>query len=349
MKNSNIQLLRGISILLVIFTHLGVFIPNSRTFQLLHSFFDTSIGVDLFFIISGYLMGETFLKAIHNKALSSEDAIIFYKKRILRLYSPCFFWATVILLFSWIWLDLKYFKEFRQILGVFFGAITFTGNFYNATHPTVFGYFWSLGVEMQFYILLPLLVALTVRHRWFPCLILLLAFTAVPGGIKTWWMFRANGLFIGLLLWFFTQTTSCDSITKKLNQFPIIVVTTIFSLAIFSACYLSYPYKIFGGVAHTIIALILALAFFSVTFYEKPVLGPFSKPLEALGDISFSLYLCHLPIFLMTKYLLLDHITNHYFIAAMGILMAIISACLSYRFLERRSQKTRHNQIEPYR
>ncbi len=335
MKNGNIQLLRGVSILLVIFTHLGIFIPNSATFKIITSYFDTSIGVDLFFVISGYLMGETFIKKIKNKELTSADAFNFYQRRIVRLYIPCLFWSFFILSFSWVWLELKFFKELKQIVGVFFGAITFTGNFFNATHPTVFGYFWSLGVEMQFYLFLPILVVFSKNRRWIPCLLLLLIFTAAYGNSNIWWMFRANALFVGLLLWFATQTPSFDTLKDSLNRLPPAIVTTIFFLAITCACFLSYPYIVFGGIRYTITALILALVFYVVAFYEKPVLGFIHKPLSILGNISFSLYLCHLPIFLIVKYIFSKHISNPHTLAMIGVVFAIAMAFPSYFILEK--------------
>ncbi|MGL4726203.1 MAG: acyltransferase family protein [Scandinavium sp.] len=335
MKNNNIQMLRGVSILLVIFTHLGIFLKKSDVFNFWHSYFDTAIGVDFFFIISGYLMGETFLKKIDGRMMTCEDAFVFYKRRFSRLYLPCFFWAVFIFVLSWVWIEQGFFKEFRQILGVVLGAITFTGNFFNATMPNVFGYFWSLGVEMQFYLFLPLLVAISIRNRWVPCIILLLLFTVIPGGIKTWWMFRANALFIGLLVWFITQLAPFEMIKNTLNKQHPAMIVTVFILALLSASFLSYPYQRFGGVAYTITALILSIAFVATSFYSRPVFGVFNNMLAGIGNISFSLYLCHLPIFILVKYFLISRVHSSYLLASVAILSAIITAFFSYQLLEK--------------
>lgn len=339
MKNNNIQMLRGVSILLVIFTHLGIFLQKSNVYNFWHSYFDTAIGVDFFFIISGYLMGETFLKKIDGRVMTCDDAFVFYKRRFSRLYFPCFFWASFIFVLSWVWIEQGFFKEFRQILGVVFGAITFTGNFFNATMPNVFGYFWSLGVEMQFYFVLPLLVAASIRYRWVPCALLLLIFTIIPGGIKTWWMFRANALFVGLLVWFITQLPPFEIIKNALNKQSSVMVIAMFMLALLSASFLSYPYQRFGGIAYTITALILSIAFFVVSFYQKPVFGIFNIALASIGNISFSLYLCHLPVFLLVKYFLVSYVHSTYLLASIAILSAIISAFFSYQLLERNKLK----------
>jgi peptidoglycan/LPS O-acetylase OafA/YrhL len=344
MRNNNIQILRGISIILVIFTHLGVFLKRSDDFNFVHSFFDTAIGVDLFFVISGYLMGETFLRKIDGRSITSSDAFSFYKKRFQRLYFPCLFWAVFILVLYWVWIEQGHFKEFRQVLGVTLGAITFTGNFINATQPSVFGYFWSLGVEMQFYIILPLLTATCIQRRWIPCLLLLLVFTLVPGGIKTWWMFRANALFAGLLVWFISQSSPFGVIKESLNKYSSTIILTIFSVIIVSACFLSYPYQIFGGVSYTIISVILSMAFVVITFYEKPVFTGFNRFLIGVGNISFSLYLCHLPVFVLAKYIFSPYVSNMYFLALIGVLLSVVSAFLSYRFLE--GKRVNDNAVE---
>lgn len=335
MKNNNIQMLRGVAIVLVVFTHLGIFLKQSDFFNFLHSYFDTSVGVDLFFIISGYLMGETFLKKIDGRVITSDDAFVFYKRRISRLYVPCFFWAVFIFLLSWVWIEQGFFKGFRQVLGVVLSAITFTGNFFNATMPNVFGYFWSLAVEMQFYLFLPVIAATTIYKRWIPCMLLLLFFTFIPGGIKSWWMFRFNALFAGLLVWFITQSQPFEAMKNVLNKQHSGMVTITFILALLCACFLSYPYQQFGGVAYTITALILSIAFFVISFYKKPVFGVFNNLLASIGNISFSLYLCHLPIFVLVKYLLTSYISHAYLLAFVGTLSAIVSAYISYHLLER--------------
>lgn len=169
-KNRNIQFLRGLAILMVLLAHASVMLVGAEAdwWDGLLQRFLPGVGVDLFFLISGYLMGATFLRK--QQGFDAEAVYAFYKKRIRRVLLPTWFWAAVVLLFSVIEpprgapaysLD--------TLLGVTASAAFFLANVFNGLHETDFGYFWSIALEVQFYLLFPLLLLL--RRAFWPAVI----------------------------------------------------------------------------------------------------------------------------------------------------------------------------------
>jgi peptidoglycan/LPS O-acetylase OafA/YrhL len=126
------------------------------------------VGVDIFFVISGYLISNIIIGSLANGRFSYA---LFYARRIRRIFP-----ALIVVLASCLaigWLDL--FADEFKLLGkhVFLGA-TFIANlglwreagyFDQQAHVKVLLHLWSLGIEEQFYILWPLLLALAFRLR----------------------------------------------------------------------------------------------------------------------------------------------------------------------------------------
>lgn len=161
-KNENIQVLRGLAILLVLLTHFSIILPaDLAEYYNTHflNYIRPSMGVDLFFVISGYLLGKTFLQKniLIKKTLEStlESTLLFYRKRFLRLMPAAYFWAFFtlcigILFHDNLWLDKQ------SLIFNFFSSLTFIRNFSEFLKPTHLGYYWALAVEVQFYIFLPI-------------------------------------------------------------------------------------------------------------------------------------------------------------------------------------------------
>lgn len=128
------------------------------------------VGVDIFFLISGYLVTGNILKSIEN---NSFDFIQFYKKRILRLLPALLVVITTCLLFSFFFL---FSEELKRL-----GLHLFSGTFFfsNILYSTEVGYFdktselkpflhlWSLSLEEQFYFIWPLVLVLFTSNSFF--------------------------------------------------------------------------------------------------------------------------------------------------------------------------------------
>ena len=155
-KRRDIQILRGLSVLAVIGYHF-----NEQIFQLGY------LGVDVFFVISGYVILPKLVRPTEDLSMSCffKDLRFFYQRRFWRLF-PALIHSIVISGFVlFLLIPADYLDSIaRQMLfsSTFLGNVgawKLSGNYFNNL-GNPFIHLWSLGVEMQIYIAFPILVFL---------------------------------------------------------------------------------------------------------------------------------------------------------------------------------------------
>lgn len=152
-RHHALDLLRACAIFLVFVYHYRIFVSPEQPFGILAQI--GWIGVDLFFVLSGYLITAQLLKARARAGLASQLSFrTFYLRRALRTWPA--FW--LVLAVYMLWGDQLGGRE-PPPLWMF---LTFTQN-YNLQPGTQFSHAWSLCVEEQFYLVLPLLVWLACK------------------------------------------------------------------------------------------------------------------------------------------------------------------------------------------
>ena len=154
----DVQLLRGLAVLAVVFYH--------AQFSL---FTGGYLGVDLFFVISGYVITG---RLIRSNGTLKEEILSFYKKRVKRILPSS---LAVILLTAAVapfFLAKISFARFAQdgLASTFMGGNILFAHQHNdylsqSLDPSPFLHYWSLGVEEQFYIVWPILFFLIFRKR----------------------------------------------------------------------------------------------------------------------------------------------------------------------------------------
>lgn len=166
--------LRGIAAGWVMLFHFWLLIGAPRlapfSFDLTALFSGGFIGVDLFFVLSGFLLGLPFL-AWANRTRPFPDLITFWKRRCLRVLPAYYVQLAVLILAGWIvtgiWpVDLRKLLAYLSMEFVYFAGI----------EPMLNGVWWSLPVEWNFYVVLPLLGLAFAYARWW--LVALLALVA---------------------------------------------------------------------------------------------------------------------------------------------------------------------------
>ncbi len=328
--------LRAIAILLVLFFHGG--------FRQLSGGF---VGVDIFFVISGFLITGIILRETNTVGFSFVD---FYSRRIRRICPALFLVLTLSIIAALFLLVPQDLQLLGRSLG---GAVFFYANwhFYNQV-----GYFdgpatekpllhtWSLAVEEQFYLVWPLLfIALYhfVGRKALPHVILALlclslvasqyilqkdaaaAFYLLP--------YRAWELLLGAYIaFFYTQARSKMIATS----FGVLGVAAIAYAAVFFNAATPFP-----GI-HSLIpcagAALLIFAGQRSNIVSSFVLG--AKPLRFIGKISYSLYLIHWPLFSLTR-MTLDRDTTQVE-GLIIIAVSVVAATLSWHFVEFPARRT---------
>ena len=154
---ADIDGLRVIAVLLVVLDHLRTRVTGGY------------VGVDIFFVLSGYLIGDHIISEVRAERFSLVD---FYERRVRRIFPALLVMLAVSSAVAWFVLLPTELVSFSQAeVAALFSVANFTflrqaGYFDSASLLNPLLHTWSLAVEEQFYLFLPLLVLLV--HRRFP-------------------------------------------------------------------------------------------------------------------------------------------------------------------------------------
>jgi len=298
-RRDDIQGLRALAVISVIAFHLGV--PG------LDAGF---LGVDIFFAISGYLMA----KIIYNDVLFERFCLAnFFIRRARRILPATYVTLAVSFCGSWFILFPKNFEDFTDVLAA---SSLFLANavlmnqssgYFSETlenHPLL--HMWSLSVEEQFYLIFPLLFLVILRvslKLQLLTLIILIAASVLLADIYVG--VSASATFFHLPSRFFeflvgviafilrSKTTRLQLVYRNLLSWSGLIII-LFSLVFFDSS-IPMPSVV------TLIPLIgccLVLCFGDNS--SNQILS--NKYAVYLGDISFSLYLLHQPIYALARY-----------------------------------------------
>jgi peptidoglycan/LPS O-acetylase OafA/YrhL len=322
--------LRGIAVLAVILFHAGVErVPGGF------------IGVDVFFVISGYLITSPILEDIEKGRFS---IVRFYERRARRLLPALF----VVLLFTSITAYRTLLpQDLQDYAASMFGTLFFASNFVFWKES---GYFdrpaetkpllhtWSLGVEEQFYLFLPLFLFLIwrcfrKRYTLAIAVTLLISFGASTVFVRTapkaaFYLapFRIWELLTGAIL-------ALHVLPEKSN--PVLAgVLGISGLALIGYGAIAFTRTTPFPGPHALVPVLGAgLVIYSGSMGRNVITRALSlKPMVLVGLISYSLYLWHWVLLVFARYLSFRTLTP----LATGIV--VIAACaiafLSWRFVE---------------
>jgi len=149
--------LRGVAVVAVMLYHLGFsWIPGGF------------LGVDLFFVISGYVITRLLLDSIARSG--GLDLRAFYKARVRRLFPPLVFMILATSIYIGIWAPETMRRFVSDAPFSLFGAMNWwlvfrdTDYFDSIARPALLQHTWSLGVEAQFYLIWPLILLLVLRY-----------------------------------------------------------------------------------------------------------------------------------------------------------------------------------------
>lgn len=312
--------LRALAIIFVLLFHSTKFFEHPDWFPKVFQFGWT--GVDLFFVLSGFLISsQLFVQIKIEKTFSIKE---FYIKRFFRILPIYFFVVAIYFLFPFFSNDFGK----GQALTPFWKFLTFTQNFgADFSNARSFGQVWSLCVEEHFYLFLPATLILFLKTNWLKKAYLLLIILFI------------GGFFVRLFLW-----NNIEHLQNTGKAFDILYIQTIYIptycrldgllIGVSIAALYNYLPSIFfylskyANIFITIGVFILIMSYFlfendcsfSRTFFGFPlvsigfgllVLGAImpnsflyqwkSAVLTKIAELSYALYLIHMAVILSTQ------------------------------------------------
>lgn len=346
----SIDSLRAIAVIAVIIYHIDAnYLPGGF------------LGVDLFFVLSGYLISSLIIKEY--KSTGTVNLYNFYVRRARRLLPAVYFMITVVLIIITLFNGVLLKKSYLDAL---FGYI-YSSNWWYIFHKldyfdsfgsqSPFKHLWSLAIEEQFYMFFPLIFLIFNRksksnnsnsklNKNFIYVVLSLILVSLIAHILLFDINNINRIYFGtdtrafsLLVGvvgaiLYPMDRLSERTTKKDNMIYSIVslvsILVLIGIMIKTSEYNTWLYR--GGfLLVAIIGLIIIISSGRQYTFMSKLLS--FKPFVFIGKISYSLYLWHFPILVVTTPV--SEIGNpNLFYVTLRIVLIILVATGSYMFVE---------------
>ncbi len=338
--------LRGVAILLVIFLH---------NFGFMNYFFFGWLGVDLFFVLSGFLITDILLKSLGKPYFLRN----FYMRRLLRIF-PLFYLILVICLFilpaiKSLDLDISYYINNQVWLWTYLQNWLFV--FKEPYGDKILLHTWSLAVEEQFYLVWPITILL-VRKPKALLAVVLMVLVGVAAARYAVWVYKVQDLAYSSLYTFTRIDGLCIgaavALLIRINPELLKKYTTAIVLLMAGINFGFYfinnqraftlPYLAFVG--YTTFAVLFGLLVYEAVTGESKIIQVLfdNRVLKFFGKISYGLYVYHWPVYYILFPYLLDYFINsaefglrpaEITAAVMVTIAAVFISLISYHFFEK--------------
>jgi peptidoglycan/LPS O-acetylase OafA/YrhL len=321
-----------VAVLAVIFFHAG--------FEIFQGGF---VGVDVFFVISGYLITTIIITELVDHKFS---LIGFYERRARRILPALFLVMIVCIPFAWYWFLPRDFNDFLKSListPLFYSNILFwrqSGYFDLAAEFKPLLHTWSLAIEEQYYLFFPIMLIFLWRFGrnavlfglsslFFASFIFAIwAVDAKPAAAFYSLFARGWELLIGAFVAIYLYQRKDQIVGTYLNEAAALIGLLLIIWAIL-AFDKSTPFPGVNALVPTVGASLIIINSNSSTMTGR-FLG--SRVLVGIGLISYSNYLWHQPIFAFAKQLELSSLKLGFF--SILILCSLLLGYLTWRFVE---------------
>lgn len=330
---ADIDGLRAIAVLSVLIYHAGFYQSGQK---LLAGGF---LGVDIFFVISGYLIASILLEEINSGRL---NFIAFFQRRARRILPALFFVMLCSAVVAPFLLSQQALEEFASSIaasGAFVANLFFQLQDSYTAEPSLrkpLLHTWSLAIEEQFYLLFPLFLWL-IWKKWRSKFMLAFALVTVVSllwaELGSYYSPNANFYLLPSRIWELIAGAmlACLNTRGKFKQAPGLLA--YLGLALVIICLIMFD----DSTRHPSLLTLLPLAGTVMIIVATPA-SPYlnkllsSKPLVGVGLLSYSLYLWHQPVFAFARVYTGNELTT---LLKFGlIILCLILAAISWRYVE---------------
>jgi peptidoglycan/LPS O-acetylase OafA/YrhL len=345
-RSSRIESLRAVAALSVLvghiwlFSHLAAGPLGLQGTLLRRMLLGGGLGVQLFFALSGYLIYRPFARRDFGDATSDVDLAVYARNRAVRIL-PLYWSAVVILLLL---------TQHGGTANQWWRFLTFSESYSLSTAQTVDGPMWSLVIEVQFYVVLPLLAWALAKASRRSVLAATTILLALGTASAVFWFLQLRPSFVYQY-----------SFPATFYGFVPGMVTALLQVRLRSRRPWSWlepllqrDLWVVGGVVLWIVTcwrlsweppFISAASFLVVGAVVLPLRGGRLlrvldfRPLALLGIASYSLYIWHVPI--LQQLVPADFHVSMWWLFAAGLPASVVAAALSYAVIERPALKLR--------
>ena len=361
-----IQFLRAVAVTLVVLSHLGIGI-----------FSGGFVGVDMFFVVSGFVIGLTMV----NEQTSTGKVSLkrFFERRFFRIYPPLAFMVIGASAYAYVVLAFDRSQDFfiqqaRAALfsyGNFFFMFHKMDYFLQDANSTFFLHTWSLGLEEQFYLLLPIFIVVlavvgrkkifgervTVWKRGFAALGVasLATALAIYNGHLGWFSSEFRSVFVfystltrawefllGLFVAVVISQRELRGDIQLHKRFSVAATVSVASLVFVLIAYVTFGWSQF--VVSSVTAFATSVFIYSLprsALNRQSIFG--NRVFQAIGNSSYSIYLWHWIAVAVAEDIFQPANAKR---KSALVLLSVVPAILSYRFVEIPFRNARRLQIK---
>lgn len=340
-RNIGLDFMRSFAIVIVLLQHSLFILPVNDTTKVVSQIFNLIDGVSIFFVLSGFLIGNILINEVLVKKMNFKSLVTFWKRRWLRTIPSYYLILTFVLIMSLFETRLDgyiYFSYYIFLQNVFFEIATF------------FPEAWSLSIEEWFYFMFPitLLFFLKLIKNHQAILFSILTFIVVAlvfrlfaiennasVDLRKSLVFRLDAIAFGVMFSYLNFKQERIFQAKK-NQFFVLGIVLIFSISLIKQFFGTYFLVLFYSLESLSYALMLPFIFYlDLKEYQnlKSIFYYFSTR-------AYLLYLCNLslvigifiPIFKKNVAFVNEHFSIYY---SLFWLLNVIIVEVIYRCFER--------------
>ena len=346
----DIEVLRAIAVLFVVFQHLPDLFPwTLPSLTRLQGFIGGTFGVDLFFAVSGFVIARDLVPRLLSAAdrnMTRRIMLSFWVRRMWRLWPSAWLWLGLILLASVVFNTSGAFGSVSANLwgglaGFFQYANVWFAESFMVREMGASNVYWSLSLEEQFYLLFPFLILLLKRQLWWFLLAVVVVQLCLPRNLYLM-MFRTDALALGVLIALWSSRQSWQGCSRPLVMLRnpgrlFLLIISVGAMAVASG------QGFFNGYSFLVITPISALLVWMAAYDADFILR--SSPLKSLlmwvGSRSYAIYLIHVPAYFAIRELFFrlglatsPSLPLLFAYLLSGIFLLFLLAELNYRFVE---------------